>query len=108
MSARILQLNFKFDLTPAEYEAAVSPLAGDFAQVPGLQWKVWLMNEPEGEAGGIYVFDDQASLDTYLEGELAGAVMAHPALFNFEAKQFDVMDAPTAVTRGPIGIGGAA
>ena len=108
MSARILQLNFKFDLSPAEYEAAVSPLAGDFAEVPGLQWKVWLMNELDLEAGGIYVFDDQASLDAYLEGELAAVVMAHPALTDFEAKQFDVMDAPTAVTRGPIGVGGAA
>ena len=108
MSARILQLNFKFDLTPEEYGAAVSPLAGDFAEVPGLQWKVWLLNGPEREAGGIYVFDDQASLDAYVDGELAAAVMAHPALFDFEAKQFDVMDAPTAVTRGPVGIGGAA
>ena len=108
MSARILQLNFKFNVTADEYESAVAPLAGDFAQVPGLQWKVWLMNEPEGEAGGIYVFDDQASLDAYVHGELAAAVMAHPALSDFEAKQFDVMDAPTAVTRGPIGVGGAA
>ena len=108
MSARILQLNFKFNVPRADYEAAVGPLAGDFAQVPGLQWKIWLMNELESEAGGIYVFDDQASLDAYLEGPLAGAVKAHPALSDMSAKQFDTMDELTAITRGPVGIGGAA
>jgi len=34
---------------------------------------------------------------------LAGAVMAHPALSDLTAKQFDVIDECTAVTRGPVG-----
>jgi hypothetical protein len=108
MSARILQLNFQFSVSAAEYKAVVSPLASDFAQVPGLQWKIWLMDEARNEAGGIYVFDDQASLDAYLEGPLAGAVKAHPALSDMSAKQFDTIDELTAITRGPVGIGGAA
>jgi len=69
------------------------------------QWKIWLMNEAESEAGGIYVFDDEASLQAHLEGPLAGAVKAHPALSDMSAKVFDSIEKLTAITRGPIGIG---
>jgi len=101
MPARMLQLNFKFSVSAVEYEDAVSPLASDFAAVPGLRWKIWLMNEQESEAGGLYLFDDQASLQAYLEGPLAAGVASHPALSDMSAKQFDVMESLTATTRGP-------
>lgn len=102
MSA-ILQLNFKFDVTAADYEKTVSALAEDFAAVPGLRWKVWLMNESESEAGGIYLFEDESSRQAFLESELAASVIAHPALRDFSAKPFNVMEELTAVTRGPVG-----
>lgn len=102
MSARLLQLNFKFNVSGAEYEQAVSPLASEFAALPGLRWKVWILNEAEQEAGGIYLFDDEASVKAYLEGPLAAQVTSHPALSDFSVKQFDVMDDLTAITRGPV------
>jgi len=102
MTARILQLNFKFGVSPKEYEGAVKPMASDFAKVPGLRWKVWIMNEEEREAGGIYLFEDKASIDTFVQSDLAQSVMDHPALSEFSAKQFDVMEEMTRVTRGPL------
>jgi hypothetical protein len=100
--ARILQLNFKFSVSAEEYEGAVSPLAEPIAAVDGLRWKVWLMNEAESEAGGIYLFDDAASVQAYLQGSIVAQVTSHPALSEFSVKQFDVMDGVTAVTRGPV------
>ena len=105
MSSKILQLNFRFNVPRADYEQVVAPLAGDFAHVPGLQWKIWLMNEAESEAGGIYLFEDESSLQAYLEGPLAGAVRAHPALSDLSAKVFDSIEELTAITRGPVHIG---
>ena len=102
MSARMLQLNFQFSVTGAEYEAAVSPLAENFASLDGLLWKVWMINEAEGEAGGIYLFEDEGSLQAYLDGPLAAGVIGHPALSEFSVKRFDVMEAVTGITRGPI------
>jgi hypothetical protein len=102
MSARLLQLNFNFSVTGPEYEAAVGPLAEDFAALDGLIWKIWMINEDEGEAGGIYLFEDEASVNAYLEGPLAAVVISHPALSEFSVKQFDVMESVTEVTRGPI------
>ena len=102
MSTSILQLNFKFSVTGDEYTQAVSPLAEKFAALPGLRWKIWMINEEESEAGGIYLFDDEASVKEYLEGPLAAQVTSHPALSDFSVKHFDVMEDVTAVTRGPV------
>ena len=102
MSGRIMQLNFKYSVSAAEYEQAVSPLASQFAALGGLRWKIWLINEAEGQAGGIYLFDDEASLTAFLEGPLAAQVTGHPAPSDFSVKQFDVMEKATAITRGPV------
>ena len=102
MMARILQLNFKFGVSPEAYEEAVAPLAEPIAAVDGLRGKVWLMSEAESEAGGIYLFDDAAATQAYLEGPIVAQVTSHPALSEFSVKQFDVMDKVTAVTRGPV------
>jgi hypothetical protein len=102
MSAKILQINFRLNVPRAEFEQIAATLADDFAQLPGLRWKIWLMNEAEEEAGGIYLFEDELSLSAYLEGPLAAAVMAHPALSDLNAKVFDSIEEITRITRGPI------
>lgn len=102
MSARILQINFTFNVSREAYEATVSPMADAFAAVPGCQWKIWLMNEANREAGGIYLFEDDASLQAYLVSPLVAQVTSHPALSGFSVKQFDVMEAVTKVTHGPV------
>jgi len=102
MAGRILQVNFKFSVARSEYEQAATSLAPQFAGVAGLRWKVWTMNEAENEAGGVYYFDDESSLQTYLAGPLAAAVKSHPALSEMTVKQFEVMADVTAVTRGPV------
>lgn len=108
MSGKILQINFKFNVPKAAYEQTVSPMASEFAAVPGCRWKIWLMNEANSEAGGIYHFEDDASLQTYLTSSLVAQVTSHPALSDFSVKQFDVMEEVTQVTRGPVEKAGAA
>ena len=102
MSEIMLQLNFNFSVTKEEYEQAVSPLADKFANVPGLIWKIWILNAEKSEAGGIYMFENQASLDEFLAGSLAKIVTTHPALNNFSVKQFGIMKDITKVARGPL------
>jgi hypothetical protein len=97
MSGRILQLNFKYSVSGEAYKQAVAPLAHDIGAVPGLRWKIWIINEAESEAGGLHLFDDEASVQAY-----AAQVTSHPALSDFSVKQFDVMDNVTEITRGPV------
>ena len=102
MAQQLLQINFKFNVSRAEFEQLATQLASSFAELDGLVWKIWLMNEKEREAGGIYLFDGEASLQSYLEGPLAAQVMSHPALSELSAKPFDLLSDPTATTRGPV------
>jgi hypothetical protein len=102
MAEKILQINFKFNVTAAEYEQAALSLADEFARVDGLRWKIWTMNEAQNEAGGVYLFEDESSLEAYLSGPLAAQVKSHPALADMSVKQFDVMPAVTSTTRGPV------
>jgi hypothetical protein len=103
MSERILQINFRFDVPRAEYDQLAAHAAEPIAATPGLHWKVWLMNEAEREAGGIYLFEDEASLQAFLNGPIVASVGSHPALKELSVKQFGVMADVTAVTRGPLG-----
>jgi hypothetical protein len=86
----------------------VAPLAQQFAEVPGCVWKVWLMNEKDSEAGGIYLFADETSVDAFKGGPLVAAVLGHPALSDFNIKQFEVLTEVSRVTRAPLGTSAAA
>ena len=98
----ILQINFKLNASPAEYRKICESVAQTIADVPGLVWKVWLLNEQEGEAGGIYLFQDDHSLVGYLSGPIVGQIKSLPQLREISAKRFDTIPEVTAVTRGPI------
>ncbi len=102
MSTTVLQINFKFSVSPAELAEAFAPLAEPIAKVPGLRWKIWSLNEARSEFAGIYLFDDADSAQVYLEGPIIAQVSKHPALSDISAKQFGVIDEFSAITRGPV------
>jgi hypothetical protein len=102
VSKTILQINFKFSVSPAELAEAFGPLAQPIAEVPGLRWKIWSLNAAESEFAGIYLFDDADSVQAYLEGPIIDAVSKHPALSDISAKQFGVIDEFSTITRGPV------
>jgi hypothetical protein len=98
----ILQINFNLNVPVAEYQQLADSVAQNFLGVPGLQWKIWLLNPATQEAGGIYFFDSQASLDAYVNGPLVAKLRALPSVRNISIKQFEVMPEITALTRGPV------
>ena len=102
MSQKVLQINFKFNVMRAQYEDAVAQLAEPVAAVTGVLWKVWIMNEAENEAGGIYLFADGDTLQDYLDSEIVAGIVSHPALSDFSVKSFDVLHDLSMVTRAPL------
>src|SRR4030095_2031655 len=102
MSEKILQVNLKFNISRADLEAAWLDAAQPVADVAGLRWKVWLMNEAEHEAGGIYLFESEAAAQSYLTGPIVAALKSSPAVSNISAKLFDVLESHSAITRGPL------
>lgn len=108
MASRILQVNFSLNMTIDDYQGLADSLSDTFANLPGLVWKIWLLNETEQEAGGLYLFDSDASMQAYLDGPIVAALKSHPAITNLNVKQFDVMPEVTAASRGPVTAGSIA
>ena len=99
---RILQINYRLEGTAAEYLEANRPYAEPIARTPGLQWKVWLLNESTNEAGGIYLFENDAALQEFLRGPIAAEVRNDPTA---SFKEFDVPMELASITRAPVGGG---
>ncbi|MFQ6107754.1 MAG: YdhR family protein [Thermoplasmata archaeon] len=102
MPKQLLEMSFKFNLPREEYEAAARELANSFANVAGLQWKVWILNEQDREAGGVYLFEDASSLQTFLVSDLAAQVKNHPAFSDMVVKPYEVLEEPSRTCRGPV------
>ena len=99
MGIQIAQINYKLEGSREKYVEENIPYAQPIADVPGLRWKVWTINEERGEAGGVYLFEDQASLQAFLDGEIIAEMKGDPSL---TIKTFDVIEELTSTTRGPI------
>lgn len=102
---KILQINFKFKIPRPELEKAflqLAPRFGPSGDVKGLLWKIWLVNEAEKSAGGIYLFKDDASVDAYLKGEIVAGLKGNPAASDVEVKVFDILPEHTKISRGPV------
>lgn len=102
MSQKILQVNFKMKITGAQYKQTYAPAAGVLAAIPGLVWKVWIFNDQEHDAGGIYLFDSEASMQAFMGSEIVAALMANPDLSDFSVKTFAIIEDLSIITRGPV------
>jgi hypothetical protein len=99
MSGKILQINYKLNAPRTEYEQENLPYAQPIADLPGLRWKVWIINETQSEAGGIYLFDDDAAVQAFMDGPIIAEMKGDPTL---SIKAFDVIGDLTDITRGPV------
>jgi hypothetical protein len=102
MSQQILQVNLNFSIPRADLEKAWLDAAQPIADTPGLRWKVWLINEAEKEAGGIYLFETREAAESYIAGPIVASLKSSPAVSSISAKLFDVLPQHSAVTRAPL------
>ena len=103
MDQKIWQVTFNYNVPPEELMGDFDLLADPVSRVPGLLWKTWIVDEAENVAGGIYLFADQDALDAYVAGEIVAGILSHPALSNFDARTFDILEEFSLKTRAPVG-----
>ena len=89
-----------FGLTiPAEaYTAHAAQVAPAFTAWPGLLGKWWLADPASGTFGGVYLFASREDADRSRNTDLFRGMLGDPALRDVVVREFDVLDAPTAVT----------
>lgn len=102
MTPQVLQITFTLSGTEAEYTTACAHAAEAIAAIPNLIWKVWVFNEAEQTAGGIYCFESTKALTSYLESPIVAALKTNPTFSNIRIQQFGVIESLTAQTHGPI------
>jgi hypothetical protein len=98
----ILQVKFSFDVDMKEFQKLSAEAAPGIATVPGLKWKLWLTDEAASVHSGVYLFEDEASLQAYLNGPVINALRTNPHMRNLETKVYAIDDVRSAITRAPI------
>ncbi|HTI35610.1 MAG TPA: YdhR family protein [Miltoncostaea sp.] len=81
------------------YRAACAEMAPAFAALPGLQAKIWLTEPATGTYGGVYLWDDRASMEAYAVSELFASVAASPAFAGIASRDFGVLEDLTRRTQ---------
>lgn len=100
---RILQINFKYNISTSDFKKQMLDYSPRLASVKGLRWKIWSMDEPKQEASGYYLFENEVALDAYLSNVFFVGMGNNPTVSNIVVKKFEILEEPTAITRGPIG-----
>jgi hypothetical protein len=101
MALKLLQINFPSNGPWGNDMAqAYTDLAQTISETPGLLWKIWIENSNAGETGGIYLFSDEASLDTFLKEHTER--LNSFGIEDINAKKFDVNEPLTQITHGQL------
>lgn len=101
MSPKVnVQIQFDLRCPPSEFRGDADHVAGAIAAVPGLLWKVWILDEKRGRGGGVYLFADRTAATAYLEGPIVARLRENPAIASVEVRLFDVLEGPSVITRG--------
>jgi len=100
----IVQINYRRPDMPKEaWEARYTDdRAAQFLAVPGLHWKIWLDGEADRMAGGIYLFEDRAAAEAYVNGPIVARLKGKAELSEVEIRIFDVRERMSAITRAPV------
>lgn len=102
MPQKLLVTNYSYNLPHEEFKKISLELAPAFANVPGCIWKIWLINEKTNEAGAVYLFKDEESLQNFKASPLVASVLSHPALSNFDLKERDIQKEASEMTYAPL------
>ena len=101
-TTRILQINFKYNSATPEFKKQMLNYAPLLASVKGLRWKIWSIDEMNRAASGYYLFESEAELNAYLKNVFFVGMGNNPTVSNIVVKKLEILEEPTAITRGPI------
>jgi hypothetical protein len=95
---RIRIVTFSLNIPAEAYTAHAVHLAPGFTAWPGLLGKWWLGDTASATFGGVYLFASQHDADRSRQTDLFRGMFANPALKDVTVREYDILDAPTAIT----------
>lgn len=98
---RLLQMDFPYNGPgKEEMNRTLQDLSKSIAGYPGVIWKIWTVNEETHEGGGIYLFEDEESLNAYLQ--MHTERLKGFGVSKVNTKIFEIPEILTMITYGPI------
>jgi hypothetical protein len=95
---RIRIVTFGLNIPADVYTAHAEHIAPAFTAWPGLLGKWWLGDTASGMFGGVYLFASPRDADRSRHTDLFRSTFTNPALKDVTVREYDVLDAPTAIT----------
>lgn len=99
----LVSIDFAHDMPRGAFAAAMEGSAPVVAATPGLIWKVWSDDPEAGLATGTYLFAGREAAEFYVEHVFPAGPPSKPGVSGVEVRVMAVMDAPSRVTRAPLG-----
>ncbi len=87
-------------ISEQDYLQLIESAAPAFAELPGLVHKTWLANAETNTYGGVYLWQDRESMESYPETDIFKQMAANPYFKDFTTREFDVPEGPSRITRG--------
>jgi hypothetical protein len=100
MSTTILYVRTTTRTSPGAILAGAADPARAIAAVPGLIWKVWVLDEVASELGGVYLFASRAQAQAYVDGPILEHLRHDARVVRIEHRLWDT-HALSALTRAP-------
>jgi len=98
---KLLQMDFPFaGQGKDDMNLNYQELSQSIADYPGVIWKIWTVNEDTQEAGGIYLFEDEYALNSYVEMHVER--LKGFGITSVNSKVFDIPEKLTAIARGQL------
>jgi hypothetical protein len=107
MSPTVLHVRTTTRTSPGAILAGAAGPARAIAAVPGLIWKVWIVDEAAAELGGVYLFASRAQAQAYLDGPIIDHLRHDPRVVQVEHRMWDTHEL-SALTRAPEAVPAAA
>ena len=105
-STTILHVRTTTRTSPGAILAGAADPARAIAAVPGLIWKVWILDEAASELGGVYLFASRAQAQAYVDGPILEHLRHDPRVVRVEHRLWET-HALSALTRAPEAVPGA-
>lgn len=94
----ILQVNYHWDVDETT-AARVADNPERYNDVPGLVWKLWIRDPETKTSGGIHLFLDRRSAETYLNDTVLPVIAALEGATDIDAKILGINETASRVNR---------
>jgi hypothetical protein len=100
MNHHCLHVDVTLNISPDEWLELCEGAVPSMQSVPGLVWKLWLLDRERARAGGLYLFQNSQAARAYAEGPLLERLRRSSAVRSLQIELWPIVDSLSRRTFG--------